>query len=173
MYADDYTDREWAASVGHSPLAGRPHEDLLLLYRRWMWANQQREVFERVVGESTENELLTMGVGVLATKQFGFMFVWYGRLWAVIEACTDPKEGRSVDLRGQFRADIDKLAPVLRVCRNAILHVPRSGALLDTRIVQLVSEPGSAIVIRRVSRGFARLFLEEYRRRDELKVQER
>ena len=112
MDADDYTDGEWAASVGHSPLAGRPHEDLLLLHRHWMWANQQREVFERLVGESTENELLKMGVGVLATKQFGFMFVWYGLLWAVIEACIDPKEGRSVDLRGQFRADIDKLAPV-------------------------------------------------------------
>ena len=173
MDPDDYTDREWAASVGHSPLAGRPHEDLLLLHRHWMWANQQREVFERLIGESTEDELLKMGVGALATKQFGFMFVWYGLLWAVIEACIDPKEGRNVDLLGRFRADIDKLAPVLRVCRNAILHVPRSGALLDTRIVQLVSEPGSAIMIRRVSRGFARLFLEEYRRRDDLKAQKK
>ena len=70
-----------------------------------------------------------MRVGALATKQFGFMLVWCGLLWAVIEACIDPKEGRSVDLHGPFRGDIDKLAPVLRVCRNAILHVSRSGAV--------------------------------------------
>ena len=98
-----------------------------------------------------------MGVGALAMKQLGFMFVWYGLLWAVIEACIDPREGRSVDLRGPFMSDIDKLAPALRECRNAILHVPRSGALLDARIVRLVSEPSSASMIRRVSRGFARL----------------
>ena len=171
MDPDDYPDAEWKASVGHSPLVGRPHEDLLLLHRHWMWANQQREVFERLICERTEEELLKMGAGALATKQFGFMFVWYGLLWSVIEACIDPKEGRNVDLRGPFRADIDKLAPTLRVCRNAILHVPHSGTLLDERILKLVSEEGSALMIRRVSRGFARLFLEEYSRRDALKAQ--
>ena len=90
-----------------------------------------------------------------------------------IEACVDPKEGRNVDLRGPFRADIDRLAPTLRICRNAILHVPHSGALLDARIVALVSEHGSALMIRRVSRGFARLFLAEYGRRDALNAQPR
>src|SRR5262249_35120040 len=146
MDPDDYTENEWKASAGHYPLAGRPHEDLLLLHRHWMWANYEREVFEHLLGESSEEDLLKMGVAGLTTKQFGFMFIWYGLLWAVIEACIDPKEGRNIDLRGAFKADVDKLAPTLRVCRNAILHVPRGGALLDTRIVQLVCEPGSALM---------------------------
>lgn len=169
MDPDDYTDSEWLASVGHDPLSSIPHEDLLLLHRHWMWANQQRETFERLLGEQAE-EIPLNGVAGLATKQFGFMFFWYSLLWAVIEACIDPKEGRNVDLLGPFRADIDQLAPTLRVCRNAILHVPRRGALLDARIIALVSKPGSAPLIRRVSRGFGRLFLAEFRRRDSLKA---
>jgi hypothetical protein len=170
MDPDDYRSQDWAASAGHAPLAGRPHEDLLLLHRHWMWANQHREVFESLIGNLQEAELLKMGAGMLATKQFGFMLVWYGLLWAVIEAFLDPKEGRCIDLRGPFRAEIDTLSPSLRVCRNAILHVPRSGDLLDDRILQLLSVPGSALMIRRVARGFARLFLEEYARRDKLKA---
>jgi hypothetical protein len=132
-----------------------------------MWANQQREVFDRCLEEFSE-EFLEMGPAALASKQFGFMFVWYGMLWAVIEACIDVREGRRIDIRGSFRAEIDRLAPVLRRCRHAILHVPRTGKLLDERIVALVSEEDSAATLRRISRGFARLFLDEYRRRRKL-----
>lgn len=170
MDPDDYSPQDWAASAGHTPLAGKPHEDFLLLHRHWMWANQHREVFEGLIGNPQQTELLKMGAGMLATKQFGFMLIWYGLLWAVIEAFLDPKEGRCIDLRGQFRAEIDELSPALRACRNAILHVPRGGNLLDKRILQLVSMPGSALMIRRVARGFARLFLEEYARRGKLKA---
>jgi hypothetical protein len=134
-----------------------------------MWANQQREVFDHHVEKATAEDLGSMGLAGLATKQFGFMFAWYGMLWSVIEACIDPKEGRNIDIRGRFQEDIDHLSPTLRCCRNAILHVPRSGALLDDRILQLVSEPGSALTLRRISRGFGRLFLEEFHRRDESK----
>jgi hypothetical protein len=166
---NDYSENEWAISAGHYPLADRPRDDLLLLHRHWMWANQQREIFDHHVAEATADDLRNMGLAGLATKQFGFMFAWYGMLWSVIEACIDPKEGRNIDIRGRFRDDIDQLAPTLRCCRNAILHVPRSGVLLDERIVQLVSEPGSALTLRRMSRGFGRLFLEEFDRRDESK----
>jgi hypothetical protein len=41
---------------------------------------------------------------------------------------------------------------------------------MDDRILGLLSVPGSALMIRRVARGFARLFLEEYARRDKLKA---
>jgi len=93
------------------------------------------------------------------------MFVWYGMLWAIIEACIDPNEGRNIDLRGPFRRDIDQLADVLRRCRNAVLHVPRTGDYLDVRIQALVQEPASAVTIRRMSTGLERLFLEEFARR--------
>ena len=159
----DYTDEEWQQSSGHFPLSGRSAEDRLLLHRHWMWANQLREAFDRALKEPAP-ELLEPGPLMMATRQMGFMFVWYGLLWSVVEACLEPNEGRSIDLRGPFRVDIDRMADLLRRCRNAVLHVPRSGDLLDTRIQNLVSEPGSATVIRRIHRGFARLFLEEFRR---------
>lgn len=164
MASGDYSEEEWTTSAGHCPLRDRSTEDLLLLHRHWMWANQQREVFDRCLQESS-HEFLNTGPAALASRQFGFMFVWYGMLWAVIEACIDVKEGRNIDIRGRFRADIDKLAQALRRCRHAILHVPRGGKLLDERIVSLVSEEDSALTLRRISRGFARLFLEEYKRR--------
>lgn len=160
----DYTEEEWRSSAGHFPLRERAAPDLLLLHRHWMWANQQREVLDRYL-ETGADGLLGMGASMFVTKQFGFMFAWYGMLWAVVEACIDPREGRNVDIRGQFRADIDKLAPVLRPFRNAILHVPRHGRLLDERMVGLASQEHSAATLRRVSTGFGRLFLEEYERR--------
>jgi hypothetical protein len=135
-----------------------------------MWANQQRESLDHHLQKATADDLMNMGLAVLATKQFGFMFVWYGMLWAVIEACIDENEGRNIDIRGRFRDDIDKLALALRCCRNAILHVPRSGSLLDDRILKLVSEPESARTLRRISRGFGRLFLEEFKRREQAKT---
>jgi hypothetical protein len=163
---NDYSENEWAISAGHYPLAERPRNDTALLHRHWMWANQQREIFDSHVAEASADDLTKMGVAGLATKQLGFMFAWYGMLWSVIQACVDPKESRNIDIRGRFRDDIDHLTPTLRSCRNAILHVPRSGVLLDERIVQLVSIPGSALTLRRITRGFGRLFLEEFNRLD-------
>jgi len=160
----DYSEEEWTASAGHYPLKDRPTEDFLLLHRHWMWANQQRELFDQCLRELPD-DFPEAGPAMLASKQFGFMLVWYGMLWAVIEACIDVKEGRNVDIRGTFRTEIDKLEPRLRRCRHAILYVPRTGDLLDARIIALVSEEDSALTLRRITRGFARLFLEEYERR--------
>lgn len=75
-----------------------------------------------------------------------------------------PSEARNVDIRGRFRDDINNTSEILRRCRNAILHVPRSGELLDARIQDLVAQPDSATTLRRIHRGFGRLFLEEFRR---------
>ena len=48
--------------------------------------------------------------------------------------------------------------------RNAVLHVlhvPEKSTLLDKRIEQLVTVPDSPTTIRRIHRGFGRLFIEE------------
>ena len=159
----EYTEEEWRESAGHFPLRDRPLQDLMHLHRHWMWANQLREAFDGILRESVDGQ--HRGLAMLATRQFGFMFVWYGMLWAVIEACIDPNEGRNLDLRGPFRQDIDSLAEILRRCRNAILHVPRAGEYVDTRIQALMAEPQSAVTLRRISSGFGRMFLEEFGRR--------
>jgi len=162
--ADYYGEEDWATSAGHYPLRDRSADDLLLLHRHWMWANQQREGFDRCLQEGSD-ECRGMGSAMLASRHLGFMFAWYGMLWAVIEACIDEKEGRNIDIRGTFRADIDKLTPLLRRCRNAVLHVSRAGGYFDDRMLRLVSEGSSAAILRRISGGFGRLFLEECARR--------
>ena len=159
----DYSQEEWAASAGHRPLKDRNAEDLHLLHRHWMWANQIREAFDQALREGPSRDLPPPPL-MLASKSIGFMLVWYAMLWAVIEACTDPKERRLVDIRGRFRQDIDVMSPTLRDCRNAIFHVPRNGQILDDRISAFVVET-AATTVHRVSRGFGRLFLEELKSR--------
>ena len=44
----DYTDDEWLESNGHEPLYRLAPADRLLLHRHWMWANQQRELNEKL-----------------------------------------------------------------------------------------------------------------------------
>jgi hypothetical protein len=127
-----------------------------------MWANQIREVFDQTL---TLDSNQFNSPAVLATRSFGYMFIWYALLWAVIEACTSPKEGRNVEFRGSFKDDILRVSDILRLCRNAVLHVPKSGAYVDDRLLNLVSEPGSAAVLRRIHAGFGRLLLEELQRR--------
>ena len=78
----DYDEQQWAEVAGHFPLRDRPDADFLLLHRHWMWANQQREAFDRYLGEGT-NDLKEMGAAMVASRQIGFMLVWYAMLWAV------------------------------------------------------------------------------------------
>lgn len=84
------------------------------------------------------------------------MFVWYAMLRAVIEAF----EERRIELRGAFGEDVAAISDPLRQCRNAVFHVSRD-RYHDARLFELMKEPGSAVTIRRVSRGFGRLFLDE------------
>src|SRR5215204_4058833 len=126
----DYTDDEWAESAGHFPLSPCTQDELLLLHRQWIWAEQQRDAFERSFPELVR-QLRESAPGIMATKAMGFMFVWYGLLWSVIDACT---RERTLDLRGPFREDMTRMEPTLRPGRNAILHVPRTNDLIDQRI---------------------------------------
>lgn len=160
LEAYEYDEREWQESAGHAPLAGRLQEDFLLLHRHWMWANQCREAFEAAIAAQPLDQAT-----MLASKSWGFMLVWYGMLWAVIEAAVAPAEGRSIEIRGAFRRDIDGMSDLLRRCRNAVLHVPKSGSYFDDRIEALVREPSAVFAIRRMHNGFGRMFLEEGARR--------
>lgn len=160
----DYAPEEWGTSAGHFPLRGCTDEELALVHRHWMWANQQREAFDRSL---TAADLRDPGPAMLATVSMGFMFAWYGMLWAVVEACV---EDRRLPIAGAFQADIEHMSDLLRRCRNAVLHVPRNNSLLDTRIEQLVAEPTAVERIRRIHRGFGRLFLEEFARRRQAEV---
>ena len=155
----DYSPEEWQASAAHFPLKDCPREELLLLHRHWMWANVQREAMAQTF--VTQGEPVDDWPAGMASRGIGFMFVWYGMLWSVIEACTVE---RKFDLRGAFKAEIDEVSPKLKKCRHAIMHVPEKNELLDERIADLVGGV-SATAIRRIHRGFGRLFYEEMQRR--------
>ncbi len=162
----DYSEEEWQAAAGHYPLSVLTKQDLLLLHRHWIWSNLQRESCDRALQSAAPDDFES-GPAMMATRALGFMFVWYGMLWSIVESCIVPEEGRNLDLRGMLRDDIDRLGPLLRRCRNAVLHVPRKGEYYDDRIHQLVAEPGSALTLRRIHRAFGRMFLEEFRRREQ------
>jgi hypothetical protein len=159
-----YSERDWIESAGHFPLSTRPPEDLALLHRHWIWADQMRDTLDGLIGAQTD--AANSGPAMLASPDFGFMFAWYAMLSAVIEACVAPAEGRSVDLRGPFRSDIQELMDVLRRFRNAILHVPRAGDYVDDRLTALVIIPTAAVTLRRIHFAFGRLFLDEFARRE-------
>ena len=105
-------------------------------------------------------DALTSGPLMMATREMGFMFVWYGLLWSVLEAIGE----RKLDIRGPFLEDINQMTDLLRRCRNGVMHVPPKGRLLDRRIDEIVKEPESPDVIRRIHRGIGRLFVEEFKR---------
>jgi hypothetical protein len=107
------TANECTESTGHRPLRDVPAEDVLLLHRHYMWANQQREAFFKLL-ENPSADALTPGPLMMATREMGFMFVWYGLLWAFTD--------RSLDIRGPFRQDINGMADLLRRCRNAVVQ---------------------------------------------------
>lgn len=152
-------------SAGHHPLQGQSGEQLVLLHRHWLWANVQRTAMEAELlriaeaGECLEEHIET------ASRLSAHMYSWYSFLYALIEACLDRLEGRQVDLRGLFRADIDAMRDTLRGFRNSVFHVPRD-KYLDRRLLEFFMNHASrADCIRRVHRGFGRLFIEEYGRR--------
>jgi hypothetical protein len=121
-----------------------------------MWANQQRHAFYAEQAARTE----APDGSHLADKSTGYMLMWYALLYAVVETVSE----RGVELRGQFGADIAALEDPLRLCRNATLHVSRSG-YWDQRILDFFALPESVPLVRAISTGFGRLLLEEVGRR--------
>lgn len=147
----DYTDEEWALAVeGLAGLDDMPAEEVLLLHRQWLWANQQRErLYELLPGRDPAD------AGDVASVTWGHMLAWYGFLWSVIEAF----EHRRIRFGGPFGADIAAISDDLRRLRNAVFHVPDASKYHDQRLVAFVSRADSVALVRRVHRGFGRLFL--------------
>jgi hypothetical protein len=159
----EYDEAQWRQIADPPPLAGLGQEDFMLLHRHWIWANQQRLSFDQALTQCDER----IDEGFLAKPMAGSMLIWYGLLWAVIEAMQD----REIDLRDPLDADVREIGCLLRKCRNAVLHVPRSGEYVDQRILDLMAHPESPHLLRTVHRAFGRMFLEELERRKEQREQ--
>lgn len=160
MQADYVESEQWCDCVPPRLLAGLSIEEFGLLHRHWTWASYQRTLFEKQLGE-WDGEFEAWH---LANEGWGTMLLWYGLLWAVIEAF----EERKIQLGGPFQDDLAAVSDDLRRCRNAVFHVPKGSAYVDQRITAWIERPDSAARIRRISRAFGRLFCEEMSRRDGL-----
>jgi hypothetical protein len=83
--------------------------------------------------------------------------------------CSGPSSRRSSEIgtfsygavRGGHRPDEE----ALRLCLNAIMHVPKKNELLDKQIESLVTVGDSPMSLRRLHSGFGRLFREEFQRK--------
>jgi len=152
----DYSDEEWAAAVAGEPLKTLPDMELALLHRQWMWANQQRERFDELLPSSDRDNFVA-----LISKDAGHMLAWYSFLWSVMEAFED----RGIVFGGRFAEDIAAISDDLRRLRNAVFHVPKVATMHDKRLVAFIGRPDSVDLVRRVHRGFGRLFLTQMRQR--------
>lgn len=153
-----YPEADWTECVPADFLAGIGAEELGLLHRHFIWANYQRTLFDRALQEPDRDD---QDFALLAGGDASTMLLWYSLLWALIEGFDD----RGLRPGGLFGEDIEAVSDLLRRGRNAVLHVPRKGDYWDTRIVEMLSEPTLVIRVRRITKGFGRMFLEEIRRR--------
>lgn len=153
-----YEESELEEIDGSLPLSELEGEDLALIHRHWMWGNQQRAEFDLrntgVQGLETREPL--------ASELAGFMLVWYGMLWSVVECLTVE---RSIEFSDPLESDINSMSDLLRRCRNSVMHVPENGLYYDERIVGLVEHEGAAEKIRSIHTTLGQLLVREMRRR--------
>ena len=150
---DQYSDADWQASAGHSPLRDLDVNQVFLLNRHWIWSDHQRRRFYATIDAAPKPD----GGAFLADECWAAMYMWYATLWTVIEGFDD----REIDLRGPMRADIDGMSSALRRCRNAVFHVSPKNQN-DVRLFEVIAAPDSATTIRRLTSGFGRLFIDEH-----------
>lgn len=148
-----YTDAEWHDAVEGRPLAEISDERFLTLHRHWIWANSAFRWFEREL--ATPTRATSEDIDLTSSDAF-LMYLWYSLLWSVIEGI----QKLPVVIGGAFRDDLRMVREPLREARNAVMHVS-DDAYFDRRLFRIMDHPDAAAAIRRVYKGYARLFYEE------------
>jgi hypothetical protein len=155
---DYYTNEEWAESVEGRPMEALADEWFMTLHRHWIWANSAFRWFERELEKPAPE---TDGIDLTSDRSFS-MYLWYSLLWSVIEGV----QRHAVVIKGAFIEDLREVREQLHHARNAVMHVSED-AYYDDRLFTIMAKPDSAIRVRRVHKGYARLFLEELRARQQ------
>lgn len=137
-------------------MAALTDERFMTLHRHWIWANTAFRWFERELSSPVPAD---ERVDLASDRSFS-MYLWYSLLWSVIEGI----QKHPVVIEGAFREDLRRVREPLREARNAVMHVS-DDAYYDDRLVLIMAEPNSAAIVRRVHKGYARLFFEELQAR--------
>jgi hypothetical protein len=154
---DHYTEPQWLDAVEGRPLAKLSGERFLTLHRHWIWADSAFRWFEREVSRPTR--VATEDIDLANDRAFS-MYLWYSLLWSVIEGV----QKHPVVIKGAFREDLRSVRNALRDARNAVMHVS-DDAYYDDRLFRVMADPDAAAAIRRIHKGYARLFFEELQAR--------
>jgi hypothetical protein len=125
----------------------------LTLHRHWIWADSAFRWFERELAGPAR--VTTEDIDLASDRAFS-MYLWYSLLWSVIEGL----QKLPVVIAGAFRDDLRMVREPLRQARNAVMHVS-DDAYFDHRLFRVMDHPDAAAAIRRVHKGYARLFYEE------------
>jgi hypothetical protein len=153
---DHYTDEEWAQAAAGRPMEALSDQRFMTLHRHWIWANSAFRWLERELSSSA-----AAGGDIDLTSDRSFsMYLWYSLLWSVIEGI----QKHPVVVKGAFRDDLRRVRGPLHKARNAVMHVS-DDAYYDNRLFLIMADPGSAAIVRRVHKGYARLFFEELQAR--------
>jgi hypothetical protein len=165
----EYSDEEWVAIGVGRPLAALTYTDLYELLSRWTWAQRVLETFQQAMShEQDDPHYGDEGTLRWESATYLFMFLWFGLLWALVEALTKPAEKRGVRLSGRLADDVETAREPLKKTRHAVFHIPRpSGRYPDPRLVGLMEGPTPLSLMLRIHNGIRRLLQEELDRRPE------
>jgi hypothetical protein len=172
-----YSEEEFAEIAARNPFGDLSYMDVGLVHLRWVWANRIRQHFIAALGREDQPAFTETGEPRLEADEWMFMYFWYGLLWAALEASRD----RGIVFAGRLGQDFDQLSDRLRMTRNAVFHIPKTGegegftrgGYHDERLTRLMRgegddwapDPTTVPAIYRVHSGLGRLLLEEMRRR--------
>lgn len=120
-------------------------EAFLEVARAWTWAGCMREQFG-IALKSFEGQ---DPVEFYRTPEAGYMFVWYGLLFAVCQRL----RGERVKVPG-VQSEIDEMYDPLRLCRNATFHL--QGEYWSRKLLDFVTREDTAEKIHRIHDGVGR-----------------
>jgi hypothetical protein len=153
---EEYTPREWVEIAAGASFGDLPTDQVLVLYRHWLWAQFAHEAYEEEleVSEPAVAERFMMGRDLWA------LYVWCGLLFVLIEGMTQ----RRVRYAGKLANDIGEIREPLNAARNAAFHVGAKDSYWDERLWQIM-HAADAAAFDRVHWGLGQLLRTELSRR--------
>jgi hypothetical protein len=152
----EYTPREWEEIAASASFGDLATDQVVVLYRRWLWAEFAHEVYEEEaeMWEPSVSDRFMLGRDVWA------LYVWCGLLFVLIEGMTE----RRVRYGGKLESDIGEIREPLNAARNATFRVGAQGSDSDERLRQ-VMHAADAQALERVHWALGQLLRTELSRR--------
>jgi hypothetical protein len=135
---DEYSASEWQEIAAGASFGDLPDDQVLVLYRHWLWADYSHEVLRDEIEEwePALSDRFMMGRDLWAN------YVYCGLLYVLIEGMTQ----RRVRYQGGLAKDIRRIREPLNKARDATFHVGES--YWDARLSQLLDKADAEALVR-------------------------